>query len=77
MLNGQYYVGDNNDDDDVDDNCNHVDDYDEVDANLEDGTWSAWRPMASISSCIAKESESELKISKNDQVKQKATLRAL
>ena len=50
MLNGQSYVGDNNDDDDVDDNYNHVDDYDEVDANLEDGTWSAWRPMASISS---------------------------
>ena len=27
-----------------------VDDFDDVDANLEDGTWSAWRPMASISS---------------------------
>ena len=50
MLNGQSYVGDSNDDDDVNDNYNHVDDYDEVDANLEDGTWSAWRPMASISS---------------------------
>ena len=27
-----------------------VDEIDDVDANLEDGTWSAWRPMASISS---------------------------
>ena len=27
-----------------------VDDFDDVDVNLEDGTWSAWRPMASISS---------------------------
>ena len=35
-----------------------VDDFDDVDVNLEDGTWSAWRPMASISSyeqCVENE----------------------